>query len=302
MFRAARQGGLAAPLHAEPPPHSTSPMSVALLLANGLLLCAGCGYEASSQDKAALPPLVQAAKPHQAIHVRVMGERLTIRAADATLGAVLGEISRQTGLMVRSTPDVDQRVTVAIDALPLRDALAQLLHQHNYLLRYNSPGAQQSTLWIFSPGTAQVTSAPKSLSSGLSAVAAAADAGGDNAIANLTAMALQDPDHRVRAEAVQALAETNADSLIAPLQQALLDPAYQVRAAAIEALAELGGDAAALALTHVLSTDSVRGRLDAVDALGDMGGPTAIQVLQQAAADPDSSVRESATQYLAELR
>lgn len=251
------------------------------------------------------------------LHVETADELVTVLARDVSLKDILAEVARQNGLVLVLHDPLDEHVTLELRRLPLSQALGRMLRDRSLLWQsgQTSSGASNprktypGRLWVFSKGqrdAAEIAfSNPALLDERakvrLDAVSALADAGGDQAVATLTAIALSDGDSAVREEAVDALGDIGGTTGIQGLEQALTDPDYHVREAAVEALADTGGDASALALTAALEDRNVSLREEAVDALGEIGGPTAVRLLRLAAKDEHSAVREAAAEYLAEL-
>ena len=84
----------------------------------------------------------------------------------------------------------------------------------------------------------------------------------------LSVVAVQDPEPKVRAEALFALGVLHAESRIATFQLAINDPDRDVRSAAIGALEDLGGAAAGKILSLALNDPDPSIREAAAAALG----------------------------------
>lgn len=86
------------------------------------------------------------------------------------------------------------------------------------------------------------------------------------------------------------------------LTQALFDADAGVRADAVEALGQHQADSAAFALTLALGSSDPALRLGAIDSLAEIGTPVAEAYLQRALLDQDRFVRMAAADALEELR
>lgn len=83
--------------------------------------------------------LVAAALAATAPMVRWSDGKLTLHAANVPLASVLRDVARATGIELRGIP-VDRPVSADLDAVPLEDALTQLLGRDNFALTYRSDG------------------------------------------------------------------------------------------------------------------------------------------------------------------
>lgn len=303
-----------------------------------LVTCAtlllGCG---DAQDTAAvMQPATDALRGH--VWVAIADELLTVNARDASVATLLGEIARQSELVVVSHVPLAARITVEFERLPLREALELILLDQSFTLQDVQPSSRpgntsaghQRKLWVFSRGpegesaSSRVTSAERledldsldaenlvgTLSLALTdddanvrsdAVSTLPHVGSVQAATALAIAALNDGDSSVRLEAVYALGVIGGDIGIHALQQALIDPNVEVRAEAVRAFSNIGGDRSAMALAVVLNDGDPSLRAEAVDALGEIGGETAMRLLRQVLADEQSSIREDAAELLAEV-
>ena len=283
-----------------------------------------------------MQPTNDASQGH--LRVAVADGLVTVKARDARLATLLGEIARQSELVVVSHVPLAARVTLEFERLPLREALALILRDQSFVLQdvqpfprgENTSAANLRKLWVFSKGpegestSPRVTSAERledldpsdtenligALSLALTddnanvradAVSTLADVGSDQAATTLAMAALNDGDSSVRQEAVYALGAIGGEIGIQALQQALIDPDDEVRKEAIRAFANIGGDRSAVELAVVLNDGDASLRAEAVDALGEIGGETAMRLLRQVLADEQSSIREGAAELLAEV-
>ena len=112
----------------------------------------------------------------------------------------------------------------------------------------------------------------------------------------------RDPDHDVRATALNALVSLRADGAAEATRRALEDDAGFVRATAAKLLADLGDPADAVPLAVKLREDTdpvVRRR--AAEALSRLGSETALAALTAGLRDPVEDVRLAAARGLREL-
>jgi HEAT repeat protein len=283
-------------------------------------IAAMCGGAAEPQEAA--PPPSLPAPP--SLHVAIDGDGLvTLVACDARLEDVLAEIGRRASLVIMANEPLERRMTIAIERLTVPAALKQILGDRSFILRYAAPrhgsgAAAGNRLWVFSQRTAQApvaASAPQAAPPPLfpeaagdasdplaridaASLAAAGDTG--RLAAELTTLALADPDPSTREEAVHALGALRDAGVAAVLEHALLDAEPRVREAAVAALARVGTERAARALATALNDPDSAVREEAVYALLDIGGDAAARLLRRAALDPAPAVRESAAAALAE--
>lgn len=279
----------------------------AFLLAAGLALFAG---PALAQD------LPDAARGHLLIVVH--GETVTVRALDVPVKDVIQEIARRSGVRIQVEGRLDERVTLALERVPLPEAWRRILGNRNFAMHIVDPlGARPAALWVLAKGSpAAAGSGSLASSRGLAETAPLSDrdpkvrrdavydliAGrGAEASEQLTGAALFDDAPSVREAALLGLAEIAGVAAIPVVERALVDPDRTVRAAAIEAAADIGGDDAARALAFALHDEDPVLREQAVYALGEIGGPFALLGLQQALADELSFVRDAAADVLDEM-
>ncbi len=80
--------------------------------------------------------------------------RLSVRAPDVPLPELLAEVGRVAGISVRWTSAGEtagaERVTAALDSLPLGDVLRHLLRDRNYALIFT--GSRLTEIWVLSGG------------------------------------------------------------------------------------------------------------------------------------------------------
>jgi HEAT repeat protein len=249
------------------------------------------------------------------------------------LREIVETIASRNGLALRLRGPLDERVDVDVNALPLNEALHQILREHSFVLertaRFTSVHAHTGTLWIIPKGSAQAATSPSmrvgrtseldalddddaiaklsidaldaDVNTRLNAVSALAEIHSGESAPILAAAALHDADPSVRAEAVYALSAVgDAGRSSESLRRALLDPSPQVRQAAVRAFEDIGGERSVQSLAIALKDEDASVRTAAVDALSEIGGLTAVRLLRTASTDENSVVREAAIEALDE--
>ena len=234
------------------------------------------------------------------LHVEMSDDLVTLKAHNVGVRDVLDEIARQSDLMVVSHGPLHGRLTLELERLPLFEALRRIMRGQSYLLHQAqaATGAmsanheRQSTLWVFSDGSANDRGYMKSPSHSVRETT--------SAIEVLQSQLMSD-DIRVRQEAIKGLRRLKVNEVIAPLSYALADEDKKVRVKAIYALADIGGDNAVAALAAAAGDENAWVRAETAYALGTLGGDTAIQVLKHALQDADSDVRETAIEAFQDI-
>lgn len=247
------------------------------------------------------------------LRVAVEGPYVTIEAREVRVERVLAEIGRRGGLEIDLEGSLVGSVTLDMERLPLVEALHRILRGHNFAVRHLDPSSRK--LWVFDHALAEgarlTSKAPApSRPNGdemfvrrarRQEVAALIDAGTQEAIESLAALALSDVNAEIREEAVYGLGEVGGERGRQVLEQALRDTDRGVREAAIQTLADLGGEAAAWALAAALDDGDASLREDAVHALAEVGGEAVFPILRRALADAQPIVRDAAADVLDEL-
>ena len=220
---------------------------------------------------------------------------LTVEANGQTLGDVLAEIKKKSGIAftMRQTPPNDG-VTVSFRDVPIETAIRRLVARDFDLVWFYAP-----------PKSGQGAPVPIEVwvvGRGERAGSVAADQDAATALPPLIA-ALRDADRKVRTAAAEALGEADdGGDAIAPLGKVLAqDGDSDVRTAAAEAMGEIGRSEAVPLLRIGLRDANSEVRKAVVDALGNIGGPEAERLLRQALTDKDEGVREAASKALAKL-
>jgi hypothetical protein len=90
--------------------------------------------------------------------VEYRDDRLTAHIVEAPLHEVLAAIGKATGSEVRGQPLDDRPVSVALDAVPLDDALHRLLGSQNFTLSYARDGRPKTIVLLGGPEAAPVPS------------------------------------------------------------------------------------------------------------------------------------------------
>ena len=270
-----------------------------------------------------LTPVAAAA---QLPEVEIADGRLTVTAHDAAVKSLIEEVAVEAGLTLEGAELLDGNVTVQFQGLAISDGLARILGDRSYMLVYAVPSHRGGTpvpvrLRFFGASTAHARPTVEGALLGgehaalfetleyhgdpwdkQDTIEALAEAGDPAVARRLGKAALADADVEVRSAAVEALATLGGDGAVEMLEIALHDTESAVRRQAIGALEEIGGDTAVRGLTVALQDVDADLRLIAIDALGGIGGPRALQLLEHAATDPNPTVRDSAAEWLAELR
>ena len=236
-------------------------------------------------------------QPHPAVAappvVIARDGRLTIKVTGASVSALLPVLSEKTGVkIVEAVALGDVRVSIAVEAAPLEDALRQILSPYDAFFFYgrtatNKLPASLQAVWVY----------PRGQGASLAPIDA-------NTAVSTTEFIVgtSDPDPAVRLAALEKLVErTNGTGpAVEALNRALQDPDENVRALAIETAVDNGvelpeKDLAALALADA----SPHIRLIALKAL--VNSPQIKQVAEAAIADSSADVRDMAREILESL-
>lgn len=110
---------------------------------------------------------------------------------------------------------------------------------------------------------------------------------------------LQDPDDRVRADAVEALTDAGVEYVVELVRPLLTDFNNRVRANTAKGLWKLGGVGVLQTLRQMLSEPDKWMRASACYALGEIGVFQVIEILLPAMSDPEPDVRINAARALA---
>ncbi len=284
-----------------------------------LVLCAGLlifGNPAAAQEpsSASWATISQAASYLQ---VSVDDDHIDVTAKNVATQDILYEIARLSDLKIVQYVPLEHSISLQFERLPLRSALEQILAANSYQL-YQSQrtysdelegNSRSNTLWIFSEGASDASTAATILESQLrtgdthariEAIKSLKKLGSPEAIETLS-LALTDEDSWIRAEAVNAFAEIGGYASDAYLAQAFKDEDAAVRATVVEALTDDPGEHAVPALILALQDTDPDVRMLAIDALEEIGGHDAYTSLVLAREDPDPEVRDAISESLALL-
>jgi len=216
----------------------------------------------------------------EAVDVRCRHDVVQVDAADADTQAIVEAIAAACGLRYIGHAPVDGTTTLVTDDVSLSEVLERLLTDDSYQLLLAEPAGSgpRGTLWVFADGETLPAEA---------------------AILFETAM-LQGTVAQ-RRQAVRDLRRHGSDDAVNLLALALVDPDRRIRDAAMEALAAIGSDAAVAALASAGSSLSAPDRAEAADMLAMTDAPLAIDYLEVALRDPDPAVRAAVLESLADV-
>ena len=248
-----------------------------------------------AQDHEADPACAHPQATHDdALEISVSADRISLRARDVPLCAVLTALAAETGITIYGHVADAQRTSVQFERQRLTRVLDRLLGDGGYLLVLTD-GTPGSRGWI---RTLTPAGAPHAEAAASSAEGAAMPAATDSAESVAREAAVN--ERRARREAVESAAELDDASAASLLTSALADADAGVREIAVETLAMLD-TAHARELLHAAIQDTDPGvRLEVIDTLGDLDDARSAAALERALADPDARVREAAAEYLAE--
>lgn len=236
---------------------------------------------------------------------------LTLRAVNAPLGEVIGEIGAKAGFKTTIYGDFDSRVDRSFDAAPLERVLRGLLSGVSNIMWFEETTERKVTeILLFGtagsnivsavpdpePATATVVS--RSLDgerAGQISRSAERGRGGDAAaVAEIANLLRSDPDPAVRGAAAAALGDIGSADAAVILQSGVRDDNRMVRIRSVRALAIIGNDQSTQILADLLfNHPDTRTRLLAAWALGQQGSPLAHSYLETAQNDANELVRKA---------
>ncbi|MBI3802614.1 MAG: hypothetical protein HY282_02500 [Nitrospirae bacterium] len=263
------------------------------------------------------------AQTESAIYVAAEKGRLTVRAADVSLGRLFEEIGQQMEITIYGEPRLTaERITISLRDLPIEEGLRRILAKHDFAVLFSNTGGENgpslhrlTEVWIF-PDRGGPTTDPTRRDEALVALSMTGNNSKKSAlsIANkvIESMGkhsmessgpalldlLQSPDRSVRLGALDAL--NNLGSLV---------PSDQVVRAALRhddpqtriAVLTLGFPVPREALIeHALYDPSAAVRLEALHALE--GDAEVEKIAGEAVRDSDPMVRETADRMLEGLK
>ncbi len=248
--------------------------------------------------------------------------RLSVTTENAELSQILRELARQTGIKIRGSQDVGQRVSMHLSDVSLEKGLKALLDGVDYAVLgdISSPErARAAQVVVFgwlaardsnrngvsNPGASaalKATAAPlqgKGNAAGdeaihqekaLGAVEAAAAKGDLDALSK----AIQNSDPAVQAQAFEELSKLNPQAAMDALSNVLKSDQPALRLQALELLDQsdlADNDTVVSAMGQALSADDPSIKDYAIQALARRGGAQEMDLLRQAMGDPDPAVR-----------
>jgi HEAT repeat protein len=113
--------------------------------------------------------------------------------------------------------------------------------------------------------------------------------------------ALDDNDPRIRAKAIEVIAETHRMELMPKVLQLLVDDFVPVRFSAAVAIGDTGYRPAKNAVKHMLEIPDENSRIAAAYAMGQLGSPRHFEIVRRAITDKDQTVRANAAFLLAKI-
>lgn len=263
------------------------------------------------------------ARAESSIKVDWNKAHLSVNAENAELSQVLREVARQTGIKVRGSQDVGQRVSIHFSDVTLEKGLKTLLDGVDYAVLgdLSSPEkARAAQVVVFRklaaasnsnrgvvPGTeanaaskATVTLIQGKPGSGeeaagqqekaLAAVEAAAAKGDVDALSK----AVQGSDPAAQAQAFEELSKLNPQAALDALSSVLKSDQPTQRLQALQLLDQSDqADNATIvsAMSQALNADDPSLKDYAIQALARRGGSEEMDLLRQALSDPDPAVR-----------
>ena len=267
--------------------------------------------------------------------VRCEGSSVTVRAVDASLKAVMDLIVERCNVEVLGRDQIDGNVTVTIEAKPFNDAIDALLGGYNYLVGARpatEPGSNarwQVRILSKIGANANLHKATIVGPLHLPAIEAALQADKDVAdpvdpeeqqereanLANLTKAGAFLPDKPVasllelyeeednplvRRRALFELDSRAPEKALPLLLEALADE--DLNQEAIEMLGRRK-DAGSLIRVgeYLVKEEDLAGRIGAFKVLALRADPSSLQYMQQVARDENQTIREAATQFIAEM-
>jgi hypothetical protein len=248
--------------------------------------------------------------------------RLSVSAENAELSQVLHEVSRETGIKIRGSQDVRQRVSMHLSDVSLEKGLKALLDGVDYAVMgdISSPEKARSAqvvifAWLAAPDSNRAAT-PSAGTDGVQkakAVAARKRAGSedepasqqDKALAAVEAAAakgdlealskaVQSSDPAVQSQAFEELTRLNPQAALDALSNALKsdEPAQRLQALQIlDQADQADNDTVVAAMGQALNADDPSIKDYAIQALARRGGSQEMDLLRQAMGDPDPAVR-----------
>ena len=249
-------------------------------------------------------------------------DRLSVSAENAELSQVLREVAHETGIRIRGSQDVRQRVSMHFSDVSLEKGLKALLDGVDYAVLgdISSPEKARSAqvvvfAWLAAPdsnraptssaGTDGVQKAKpiagrrragseeeetSQQDKALAAVEAAAAKGDLEALSK----AVQSSDPAVQSQAFAEMSRLNPQAALDALSNALKsdEPALRLQALQIlDQADQADNDTIVSAMGQALNADDPSIKDYAIQALARRGGSQEMDLLRQAMGDPDPAVR-----------
>lgn len=244
--------------------------------------------------------------------------RLSVTADNAEVSQVLREVAKQTGIRIRGSQDIVQRVSLHLSDVSLEKGLKAVLDGVDYAVLgdISSPEKARSAQvvvfgWLAVPkgrDAVATTGAPKPRSrsaqvrpnaedeeaarqdKALAAVEAAAAKGDLEALSK----AVQSADPAVQAQAFEEISKLNPQAALDALTDALKSDQPAQRLQALQLLDQsdqADNDSVVSAMSQALNSDDPSIKDYAIQALARRGGSQEMDLLRQALSDPDPAVR-----------
>jgi hypothetical protein len=265
--------------------------------------------------------VASAARAESPIKVDWNKGRLSVSAENAELSQVLREIAQRTGIRIRGSQDIGQRVSIHLSDVSLEKGLKSLLAGVDYAVLgdISSPEKARSAQvvvfgWLAAPdsnraavsntGTNSVQRTKPGIArmkagaedegavqeKALAAVEAAAAKGDLDALAK----AVQSSDPAVQSQAFEEMSKLNPAAALDALSNVLKSEEPGQRLQALQLLdqsEQADNDAVVSAMGQALNAGDPSIKDYAIQALARRGGTQEMDLLRQAMGDPDPAVR-----------
>ena len=225
-------------------------------------------------------------------------ERLSVKAGDVPLKDLLGEIQAKSGIVIElnDSKAAAKRSSIDFKNLPPALAFREILQDLNFAFFYS--GTRLARVLILPPG-AQIPKARSGLTKPNRLGRRFPRA--DNAplksgtTPELPGEHSKDSDVMAKLDAIGAFEDSDDPKSIAALAEALADRHRKVKAAALQALADKKGENVTQILRRGLNDADPEFRIEVLEVLADRGD---LDSLRKAMADRSREVRETAADLL----
>jgi len=262
-----------------------------------------------------------AARAESTIKVDWNKGRLSVSAENAELSQVLREVAHQTGIKIRGSQDVQQRVSMHLSEVSLEKGLKALLEGVDYAVLgdISSPEKARSAqvvvfAWLAPPDSNRAAGANAASNSvqkaratvvrgrvgseseetsqekAMAAVEAAAAKGDLEALSK----AVLSSDPAVQSQAFEELSKLNPQAALDAISNALKSDEPAERLQALQLLdqsEQADNDVVVSTMGQALNADDTSIKDYAIQALARRGGSQEMDLLRQAMGDPDPAVR-----------